>query len=114
MKTALAYYGDKQQLAPRIPGMIPEQHVYGKPFYGGAAIFFAKEPSKVGISNDPHGELINCYGVLKRDFAALEREITIGLHSRKQHLEAEVVYASPDMLDRVKRALAVWMWANIS
>ncbi|MDR2740562.1 MAG: DNA adenine methylase, partial [Treponema sp.] len=52
--------------------------------------------------------------VLKRDFPALEREIEISLHSRKQHRQAAVIYENPDMFDRVKRAWAVWMLANIS
>jgi DNA adenine methylase len=114
MRTPLSYYGGKQQLATRILGMIPEHQVYCEPFCGGAAIFFAKEPSKVEIINDTNGEIINFYEVLRRDFVALEREIEISLHSRKQHHHAEVVYANPDMFDRVKRAWAVWMLANIS
>jgi DNA adenine methylase len=114
MRTPLSYYGGKQQLATRILGMIPEHQVYCEPFCGGAAIFFAKEPSKVEIINDANGEIINFYEVLKLNFPALEQEIKISLHSRKQHHQAEVVYANPDMFDRVKRAWAVWMLANIS
>jgi DNA adenine methylase len=114
MRTPLSYYGGKQQLATRILGMIPEHQVYCEPFCGGAAIFFAKEPSRVEIINDTNGELINFYEVLKLNFPALEQEIKISLHSRKQHRQAEVVYANPDMFDRVKRAWAVWMLANIS
>jgi DNA adenine methylase len=94
--------------------MIPKHQVYCEPYCGGAAIFFAKEPSKVEIINDTNGEIINFYEVLKRDFPALEREIEISLHSRKQHRQAKVVYANPDMFDRVKRAWAVWMLANTS
>jgi DNA adenine methylase len=114
MRTPLSYYGGKQQLAGRILGMIPEHQIYCEPFCGGAAIFFAKEPSKVEIINDTNGEIINFYEVLKRDFPALEREIEISLHSRKQHHQAEVIYNNPEMFDRIKRAWAVWMLANIS
>jgi DNA adenine methylase len=112
MKIPLSYYGGKQQLATRILGMIPEHRIYCEPFCGGAAIFFAKEPSKIEIINDTNGEIINFYEVLKRDFPALEREIEISLHSRKQHRQAAVVYENPDMFDRVKRAWAVWMLTN--
>ena len=112
MRTPLSYYGGKQQLATRILGMIPEHRIYCEPFCGGAAIFFAKEPSRVEIINDTNGEIINFYEVLKRDFPALEREIEISLHSRKQHRQAAVIYENPDMFDRVKRAWAVWMLAN--
>ena len=114
MRTPLSYYGGKQQLATRILGMIPEHQVYCEPFCGGAAIFFAKEPSRVEIINDTNGEIINFYEILKLNFSALEQEIKISLHSRKQHHHAEVVYANPDMFDRVKRAWAIWMLANIS
>jgi DNA adenine methylase len=114
MKTPLSYYGGKQQLAARILGLIPEHRIYCEPFLGGAAIFFAKEPSPVEIINDANGELINFYEVLQRDFSALEKEIAISLHSRKQHQQARLIYANPEMFDRVKRAWAVWMLTNAS
>jgi len=88
MKTPLSYYGGKQQLAGRILDMIPEHKIYCEPFCGGAAIFFSKKPSRVEIINDTNGEIVNFYEVLKRDFPALEREIEISLHSRKQHRHA--------------------------
>jgi DNA adenine methylase len=114
MRTPISYYGGKQQLAGTILGLIPPHRLYCEPFIGGAAVFFAKEPSKVEIINDTNGEIINFYEVLKRDFSALEEEIEISLHSRKKHHQAEVVYANPDMFDRIKRAWAVWMLANVS
>ena len=114
MKTPLSYYGGKQQLAARILGLIPEHRVYCEPFLGGAAVFFAKEPSPAEIINDTNGEIINFYEVLQRDFPALEKEITISLHSRKQHRHAQVIYENPEMFGRVKRAWAVWMLANAS
>jgi DNA adenine methylase len=84
--------------------MIPEHRIYCEPFRGEAAIFFAKEPSPVEVINDANGEIINFYEALKRDFPALERKIEISLHSRKQRHQAEVVYANPDIFDRIKRA----------
>jgi DNA adenine methylase len=114
VKTPLSYYGGKQQLAKIILGLIPEHRVYCEPFLGGAAIFFAKEPSKVEIINDTNGEIINFYEVLKRDFSALEKEVVISLHSRKLHNHAWVIYQNPELFDRVKRAWAIWMLANSS
>jgi DNA adenine methylase len=114
VKTPLSYYGGKQTLAKTILGLIPPHRLYCEPFLGGAAIFFAKEPSKVEIINDTNGELVNFYEVLKRDFSALEKEIAISLHSRKKHQQARVIYENPDMFDRVKRAWAIWMLANSS
>jgi DNA adenine methylase len=114
MKTPLTYYGGKQQLSTAILKLIPEHKIYVEPFAGGAAIFFTKEPSENEVINDTNGELINFYEVLKRNFPALQQEIEISLHSRKLHHQAEVVYANPDMFDRVKRAWAIWMLANSS
>lgn len=52
--------------------------MYGAPFLGGGAIFFAKKPSTVELVNDCKGERINCYEVFQRDFMALEKEVAIG------------------------------------
>jgi DNA adenine methylase len=114
MRTPISYYGGKQTLSAIILGLIPEHRIYCEPFLGGAAVFFAKKPSKVEIINDTNCELINFYEVLKHDFTSLEKEIAISLHSRKKHHQAQVIYANPEMFDRVKRAWAVWMLANSS
>jgi DNA adenine methylase len=114
LKTPLSYYGGKQQLASTILGLVPEHRLYCEPFLGGAAVFFAKEPSKVEIVNDTNGELVNFYEVLQRDFSALEKEIAASLHRRKQYRHARVIYENPEMFDRVKRAWAVWMLAKSS
>ena len=114
MKTPLVYYGGKQQLAATIIALIPAHKIYVEPFIGGAAVYFAKEPSFSEVINDTNGEIVNFYEVMKRDFPALQQEIEISLYSRKQHHNAEVVYNNPDMFDRVKRAWAVWMLANTS
>jgi DNA adenine methylase len=83
MRTPISYYGGKQTLSAIILGLIPEHHIYCEPFLGGAAVFFAKKPSKVEIINDTNCELINFYEVLKHDFTSLEKEVAISLHSRK-------------------------------
>jgi DNA adenine methylase len=101
-------------LLPPFRGLVPEHRLYCGPFPGGAAVFFAKEPSKVEIVNGTNGELINFYEVLQRDFSAPEKEIAVSLHSRKQHRQARVIYENPEMFDRVKRAWAVCMLANAS
>ena len=114
MKTPLTYYGGKQQLSATILKLIPKHKIYVEPFIGGAAVYFAKEPSESEIINDTNGELINFYEILKRDFSALRQEVEISLHSRKLHHQAEVVYANPDMFSKTKRAWAVWVLANSS
>ena len=114
MKTPLTYYGGKQQLASKIVSLIPEHRIYCEPFIGGAAVFFAKPKSQSEIINDINSEIVNFYEVLQRDFTALQSEVAISLHSRKLHKHAQVIYDNSEMFDRVKRAWAIWMLANMS
>jgi DNA adenine methylase len=108
MKTPITYYGGKQNLVNVILPMIPRHGLYCEPFTGGAAVFFAKPPSRIDILNDLNPEIINFYEVLKTDFDALAAEVAASLYSRKLHHNAFVVYVNPDMFNRVKRAWAVW------
>lgn len=108
-KPPFAYYGGKQLLAKRIINLIPKHTAYIEPFCGGAAIFFAKEPSKVEILNDTNRELINFYKILKRDFVSLEKEVQISLHSRDLHRKAYVIYNNPDLFTELQRAWAIYI-----
>jgi len=66
MKTPVTYYGGKQKLASTILKLIPEHNLYCEPFVGGAAIYFAKEPSNVEVINDTNKELMNFYRVVQQ------------------------------------------------
>lgn len=114
MKTPISYYGGKQKLAATILKLIPEHNLYCEPFIGGAAVFFAKEPSKVEVINDTNKELVNFYRQVQHDFVSLEKEIQITLHSRDLHRKASVIYNNPDMFSEIKRAWAVWTLASQS
>jgi len=99
MKAPLSYYGGKQNLATKIIQLIPSHNLYCEPFAGGAAVFFAKNPSGVEILNE---------------YISLEKLIRISLHSRSLHRQAKVIYENPDMFDDIKRAWAVWTLATES
>ncbi|MGM9478061.1 DNA adenine methylase [Pedobacter sp. GSP4] len=114
IKTPITYYGGKQKLARKIVSLIPEHTLYCEPFIGGAAVFFAKLPSKVEVINDTNKELINFYRVAKEDFVSLEKEIRISLHSRDLHRKASVIYNNPDMFSEIKRAWAIWLTSSQS
>jgi DNA adenine methylase len=103
VKTPISYYGGKQTLAKTIVGIIPPYRLYCEPFLEGTAIFFSKSPSKVEIINNTNGELINFYQVVKHDFSALEREIGLSLHSRRQHQHTWIIYNNPELFDPIKR-----------
>jgi DNA adenine methylase len=47
VRTPLAYYGGKQQLAARIVAMMPQHRAYLEPFAGGAAVLFAKSRGRM-------------------------------------------------------------------
>jgi DNA adenine methylase len=112
MKTPITYYGGKQKLATTIIKLIPVHKLYCEPFIGGAAIFFAKEPSSVEVINDVNSEMINFYKTVQNDFTSLEKHIRITLHSRKSFREASVIYNNPDMFTEIQRAWAVWCLAS--
>jgi DNA adenine methylase len=114
LKTPISYYGGKQKLCKCIIQLIPKHNLYCEPFIGGAAVFFAKEPSAVEVINDINSELINFYRVVQNDFTSLEREVRISLHSRRLHKDAQVIYDNPHMFSDIKRAWALWMLANQS
>jgi len=114
MKTPISYYGGKQKLASTILKLIPKHKLYCEPFIGGAAIYFAKEPSAVEVINDVNKELVNFYRMVQTEFVALETEIRITLHSRDLHRKAKVIYDNPDMFTEIKRAWAVWVLSTQS
>jgi DNA adenine methylase len=109
LKTPISYYGGKQKLATKILSVIPPHTLYAEPFTGGAAVFFAKQASRVEVLNDTNKELMNFYRVVQNDFVGLEKEIRITLHSRDLHRKASVIYNHPDMFTEIKRAWAVWV-----
>jgi DNA adenine methylase len=114
IRTPISYWGGKQRLIPTIVPMVPEHRIYVEPFLGGAAVFFAKPPSKVEVINDTNRELINFYRVCKTRFHELEALIRVTLYSREQHDEARIVYNKPHLFDEIRRAWAVWVLSNQS
>jgi DNA adenine methylase len=109
MKGPISYYGGKAMLASKIVDMIPQHITYVEPFCGGAAIFWAKEPSGVEILNDTNKELVNFYIQCKVNSTELDKLIKSSLHSRDLHRDAWVVYNHPHLFTEVKRAWAVWV-----
>jgi len=114
MKPPLTYYGGKQKLAECIISMIPKHKIYGEPFFGGGAVFFAKPQSEIEVINDSNGELINFYRVLKNDYKKLVKEIKCTLHSRESHQIAELMFKNPQLFNEIQRAWAIWTLANQS
>ena len=114
MKTPITYYGGKQLMLRYILPLIPKHKIYNEPFFGGGAVFWAKEPAKIEFINDHNGEVINFYRVLKQNFPVLKREIDATLHSEYQQKEAKQIYLNPSGHDEVKRAWALWVLSHQS
>lgn len=113
-KTPITYYGGKQRLVSLILSLIPEHKLYCEPFVGGAAVFFAKEPSEMEVINDLNGEVVNFYRVCKTDFSKLEKLVQSTPHSRQVHRETQEILKNADKFDPVKRAWAFWVQTNMS
>jgi DNA adenine methylase len=111
LKTPISYYGGKQNLLSVILPLFPNHKLYGEPFVGGGAVFWAKPPSEIEIINDTNRELINFYEVVQNEFVDLEKKIRISLHSRSLFNDAIVIYNNPHMFSRIDRAWAVWVMA---
>ena len=114
MKAPVTYWGGKQQLKDKILSLISEHERYNEPFFGGGAIFFAKQPAPIEFINDINGEVVNFYRTLKRNFDELKTEVECTLHSEFQHNQAREIYNNPLSHSNVLRAWTVWMLSHQS
>jgi DNA adenine methylase len=114
LKTPISYYGGKQKLCSTIIELIPDHILYGEPYVGGGAVFFAKQPSEVEVLNDTNKELINFYSVTQNHFLDLEKMVRSTLHSRRQHTDASVIYNNPHLFNEIERAWAFWVLSSQS
>ena len=93
---------------------VPQHTLYTEAFAGGAALFFAKQPSEIEVINDLNMELINFYRVATTRFEELKAKIDLLLHSRAAHKHAGYVYANPQFFGEVERAWAVYTTSKMS
>lgn len=105
--TPVNYYGGKTNLAPKILQLIPPHEVYTECFFGGGAVFFAKEPVKIEAINDTNDEVINFYRTCKKDFKALNSMLDKTLFSEKEHQRASMIYNNSTKYTNVERAWAL-------
>jgi DNA adenine methylase len=114
IKTPISYYGGKQSIVGHILPLIPKHKLYTEAFIGGAAIFFAKQPSEMECINDLNGHVVTFYRVLKNDFGILRKLIIETPSSRKIHRESEFVLKNSEHFNDVKIAWAFWVQTNMS
>ena len=82
-KTPISYYGGKQSMLKHILPIIPTHKVYVEPFFGGGAVFWAKEQSEIEVINDYNGNVVNFYEQLKTNFKELKNLVDATPYSRE-------------------------------
>lgn len=113
LSTPISYYGGKQRMVPHILPLIPKHTQYVEPFCGGAAVFWAKQPSPHEVINDLDGRVVNFYRVLQTRFEELQSMIRGTLHSEAEYRWSKSVVADVEA-DEVDRAWAFWVQTNMS
>lgn len=99
-------------LVSTILPLIPEHITYCEPFFGGGAIFFAKEKSKVEIINDVDQFVINFYWQVQNNFDNLNEKVSGTAHSRRQYMDAKLMYENQHLFTDLERAWAFWILCN--
>lgn len=114
LKTIISYYGGKQQLLPKILPLIPPHRIYTEAFFGGGAVFFAKEPVKIEAINDSNHMVINFYRVAKRNFRKLKTAIDNTLFSEEEYRQARNIYLNSDkhQHDTILKAWALFILSH--
>lgn len=112
-KTPISYYGGKQNMLHHILPLIPEHKVYVEPFFGGGAVFFAKEPSEAEIINDNNALVVNFYEVCQTNFQALKEKVEATLFSRASYSVALSMYRMPHLFDKLQLAWAFYVATNM-
>ena len=111
-RTPISYYGGKQTMLPYILPLIPKHEVYTEAFFGGGAVFWAKEKAKTEIINDFNANVYTFYKVLQTRFTELQTLVKQSIVSREAYKSALVIYHAPFAFTEVQRAWAFWYATN--
>jgi len=114
MRTPITYYGVKQSMLNYILPLIPPHKIYCEPFFGGGAVFFAKEKSYLEVINDTNDRLITFYEVMRNNFDDLNALIQDTLHSEALHLRARDIYHGRIESSKTEMAWSFWVVTNMS
>lgn len=115
-KTPISYYGGKQMLASKIIKLIPKHKLYVEPFFGGGAVFFAKEKSEVEIINDLNLNVINFLQVCKNKalFSSLKYKVRNSHYSRHTYEKSKLIIKNAKLFNAIDRAFCFWFNINFS
>lgn len=79
------WVGGKRRLAQHILPLFPAHSCYVEAFCGAAALFFMKEPAKVEVLNDVHGDLVRLYRVVQNHLEEFVKQFKWALASREMY-----------------------------
>ena len=112
-KTPISYYGGKINMVSSILPLIPKHKIYTEAFFGGGAIFFAKEPSEAETINDINNMVITFYEVVKTDFDNLKDKVEATIFSRATYTVALSIYKMPHLFNKLQQAWAFYIATNM-
>ncbi len=112
-KTPITYYGGKLNLVSEILPLIPKHRVYVEPYFGGGAVFFAKEKSEAEVINDTNAMVVNFYEMARTDFENLKAKIEGTLLSRASYSVALAIYRMPHLFSKLAQAWAFYIGTNM-
>lgn len=89
---------------------------YVEPYFGGGAVFFAKEPHHIETINDINDNLVTFYRVAKdkEGFAMLKSLLEGTLHARSTYELATRILKGDEEADDLARAWAVFTHLNMA
>lgn len=99
-KPVIAWPGGKTRMLKYILPLIPEHVTYCEPFFGGGAVFFARNPSHNEVINDVNGDLVAFMRNAKKHLDPLLDEMDLVMNSRQ---EFEDYLAQPGLTE-IERA----------
>ena len=104
-KPLFPWPGGKTRLLRHLLPLLSEfpHHCYVEAFSGGAALLFAREPAKVEVINDIHGELVRLYRVVANHLDEFLRQFRWALTSRQMFKWAQM--QEPETLTDIQRAV---------
>lgn len=113
LDSPISYYGGKRNMLNAILPLIPKHKIYSEPFFGGGAVFFAKEPVENEVINDANNLVINFYKVFRNDYDNLKQKIEETLFSRSAYSTALVVCRMPHLFSELLQAWAFYVACNM-
>lgn len=98
-------------LTPYILPIIPKHFYYVEPFFGGGAVFWAKNASQIETINDKNACLIIFYEQIKNNFDELNQLVQATLYSEDLHKKAKNIYENNNDFSLVEIAWSVFFLA---